>query len=63
MPDTDMNNPLFADIGDDREFVARYGERIGTGMSAVIYARDGVAAKVYREGQKSFQGFKEAYVL
>ena len=63
MADSIVNNPIYADIGDDKEFRNRYGELIGTGMSAVIYARDGVAAKVYREGQTQFQAFKEAFTL
>ncbi|NLV27936.1 MAG: phosphotransferase [Methanomicrobiales archaeon] len=63
MAEVDKNNPLFADVGNDEEFVKRYGTCIGTGMSAVIYARDEVAAKVYREGQKAFQAFKEAFTL
>lgn len=63
MAEADKNNPLFADVGNDEEFVKRYGTCIGTGMSAVIYARDGVAAKVYREGQMPYQAFKEAFTL
>lgn len=52
---------FYADIGDDEEFRKRYGERIGVGMSAVIYAHDGIAAKVYREGQPGYIGFREAF--
>lgn len=63
MTDSTINNPIFAEIGDDKPFSERYGQRIGIGMSAVIYARDGIAAKVYREGQKPFQAFKEAFTL
>ncbi len=32
-------------------------------MSAVIYARNGIAAKVYREGQPKRQVFQEAFTL
>jgi tRNA A-37 threonylcarbamoyl transferase component Bud32 len=63
MADSGANIPIYADAGDDGEFRNRYGERIGTGMSAIIYARDRIAAKVYREGQKPFQAFKEAFTL
>lgn len=47
----------------DTEFVKRYGERIGAGQSAVIYARDGIVAKVYRDGQPRKQVFQEAFTL
>ncbi|MBN1433101.1 MAG: aminoglycoside phosphotransferase family protein [Methanomicrobiaceae archaeon] len=36
---------------------------IGSGQSAVIYARDGVAAKVYRKGQPKKQVYQEAFTL
>ena len=48
---------------EDDEFVKRYGEEIGSGQSAVIYAKDGVAAKVYREGQPKKQVYQEAFTL
>jgi tRNA A-37 threonylcarbamoyl transferase component Bud32 len=54
---------LFAEIGNDEEFKNRYGELIGSGMSAVIYARDGIAAKVFREGQIKKQAYQEAYTM
>ncbi len=47
----------------DEEFSKRYGEIIGSGQSAVIYARDGIAAKVYREGQPKKQVYQEAFTL
>ncbi|OPX62191.1 MULTISPECIES: phosphotransferase family protein [unclassified Methanoregula] len=47
----------------EEEFVKRYGERIGAGQSAVIYARDGIVAKVYRTGQPRKQVFQEAFTL
>ena len=52
-----------AQPGNDGEFVKRYGEQIGAGQSAVIYARDGIVAKVYREGQPRKQVFQEAFTL
>src|SRR5512139_3195821 len=51
------------ETGDDETFRERYGEEIGSGMSAVIYARNGIAAKVYREGQPRRQVFQEAFTL
>ena len=50
-------------IGDDKEFRERYGERIGVGMAAVIYARDGIVAKVFRENQSPIQAFMEGYSM
>lgn len=47
----------------DEEFRNRYGEQVGSGMSAVVYARDGIVAKVYREGQPRRQVFQEAFTL
>ncbi len=52
-----------AESQNEREFEKRYGERIGAGQSAVIYARDGIVAKVYREGQPRKQVFQEAFTL
>jgi len=49
-------------INDD-EFRKRYGDMIGMGQSAVIYARDGVAAKVYRPNQPHYQPFMEAFYI
>jgi len=57
------NTSLYEEIGDDKAFRERYGELIGSGMSAVIYARDGIVAKVYREGQPKRQVFQEAFSL
>ncbi len=54
---------LFDDIGNDEEFRKRYGEQIGSGMSAVIYARDGIAAKVFRIGQPKRQVYQEAFTM
>ena len=47
----------------EEEFVNRYGEQIGSGMSAIVYARDGKVAKVYRTGQPPRQVFQEAFTL
>ena len=47
----------------DEEFRKRYGELLGSGMSAVVYARDGIVAKVYREGQPRRQVYQEAFTL
>jgi tRNA A-37 threonylcarbamoyl transferase component Bud32 len=47
----------------DEEFRKRYGEPVGSGMSAVVYARDGKVAKVYRSGQPPRQVFQEAFTL
>jgi aminoglycoside phosphotransferase (APT) family kinase protein len=63
MVDNNQNNSLFADIGDDKEFMEKYGEQIGAGMSAVIYAHKGVAAKVFRESQYRRQAFQEAFTM
>ncbi len=59
----DNQNRSNSGTGDDEEFKERYGELIGTGMSAVIYARNGIAAKVYRQGQPKRQVFQEAFTL
>ncbi len=63
MVDSNQKNTLFADIGDDKEFRERYGEQIGAGMSAVIYAHNGIAAKVFRESQYRRQAFQEAFTM
>jgi len=63
MADTSMKCTPDAGPENDAEFVERYGERIGAGQSAVIYARDGIVAKVYREGQPRKQVFQEAFTL
>jgi len=47
----------------EEEFVKRYGERIGAGQSAVIYARNGIVAKLYRSGQPRKQVYQEAFTL
>lgn len=57
------NNPAGAAPENDSEFVKRYGEQVGSGMSAVVYARDGKVAKVYRQGQPPRQVFQEAFTL
>ncbi len=58
-----IQNKFFQDIGDDSEFINRYGERVGVGMAAVIYVKDGIAAKVFRETQPKRQAFLEAYSM
>ncbi|MFA5237730.1 MAG: aminoglycoside phosphotransferase family protein, partial [Methanoregula sp.] len=63
MADTSFSTTTNAQEKDDGEFVKRYGGRIGAGQSAVIYARDGIVAKVYREGQPKKQVFQEAFTL
>ena len=63
MADTSFSTTTNAQEKDDGEFVKRYGGRIGAGQSAVIYARDGIVAKVYREGQPRKQVFQEAFTL
>lgn len=63
---TDQVNPMAGSTPareSDEEFRRRYGELVGSGMSAVVYARDGVVAKVYREGQPRRQVFQEAFTL
>ncbi len=63
LADTDPTMSMQAPSGSEDEFTNRYGEQIGSGMSAVVYARDGIAAKVYRAGQPSRQVFQEAFTL
>jgi tRNA A-37 threonylcarbamoyl transferase component Bud32 len=63
MTNDKSNNSIFGDIGDDQEFREHYGEQIGCGISAVIYARDGIVAKVFREGQLKTQMYAEAFTL
>lgn len=63
MTNDNLNPSFYGDAGDDKAFRERYGEQIGSGMSAVIYARDGIAAKVYREGQPKRQVYQEAFTL
>lgn len=63
MTDEISVDSLFGSVGDDKEFRERYGEQIGAGMAAVIYARDGVAAKVFRDNQPPRQAFQEAYTM
>jgi len=63
MADTSFTTAGSAPQENDGEFVKRYGERIGAGQSAVIYARDGIVAKVYRKGQPRKQVFQEAFTL
>ena len=63
MANMNTSDSLFPDVGNDEEFRKRYGEQIGSGMSAVIYARNGIAAKVYRQGQPKRQVFQEAFTL
>jgi len=61
--DITENDSLYGEIGDDTEFRKRYGDHIGSGMSAVIYAHEGIAAKVFREGQPRRQVFQEAFTM
>ncbi len=56
-------NSFFGAVGDDKAFRDRYGDQIGAGMAAVIYARDGIAAKVFRENQSPHQAFLEGYTM
>lgn len=63
MTDTNPGTSRNAAPENDDEFVKRYGEQVGAGMSAVVYARDGIVAKVYRSGQPSRQVFQEAFTL
>lgn len=58
-----VNSPKTPVAENDGEFRKRYGEQVGSGMSAVVYARDGKVAKVYREGQPPRQVFQEAFTL
>ena len=62
MPEEGSDDISGATVNDD-DFIERYGEIIGSGQSAVIYARDGIAAKVYREGQPKKQVYQEAFTL
>lgn len=63
MADTHQGTSRNAAPENDDEFAKRYGEQVGSGMSAVVYARDGIVAKVYRSGQPSRQVFQEAFTL
>ncbi len=63
MKDETIEKTLFQDIGDDSAFIKRYGERIGVGMAAVIYVKDGIAAKVFRENKPKTDAFQEAYAM
>lgn len=63
MADDKSDIPSYAKPVNDEEFRKRYGEQIGLGQSAVIYARDGVAAKVYRPTQPHYQPFMEAFYI
>lgn len=63
MADDTRDIPTYAEPTNDEEFRKRYGERVGLGQSAAIYARDGRAAKVYRESQPRTQAFMEAFYL
>lgn len=60
MADTPQKTPT---PESDEEFRKHYGEQVGSGMSAVVYARDGKVAKVYRPGQPPRQVFQEAFTL
>ena len=62
MVNNEFTKTIYPEIGDDEEFRKRYGEQIGVGMTAVIYAHDGIAAKVYRDGQPKYMGFQEAFI-
>ncbi|MDO9549365.1 MAG: aminoglycoside phosphotransferase family protein [Methanoregula sp.] len=63
MADTNSGTSRNAAPDNDDEFKKRYGEQVGSGMSAIVYARDGIVAKVYRSGQPSRQVFQEAFTL
>jgi len=60
MADPTQNTPT---PENDEEFRKRYGGQVGSGMSAVVYAREGKVAKVYRPGQPPRQVFQEAFTL
>lgn len=55
--------PSYAKPQNDEEFRKRYGDLVGLGQSAAIYARNGIAAKVYRPTQLHYQPFMEAFYL
>ena len=63
MANENQNSSLFGDIGEDAEFRKRYGELIGSGMTAAIYAKEGIVAKVFREGQPKRQAYQEAFTM
>ncbi|HWQ09925.1 MAG TPA: phosphotransferase [Holophaga sp.] len=57
------NRPMYEVPVDDGAFRERYGDLAGMGQSAVIYSRDGVVAKVYRDHQPRTDAFMEAFHL
>jgi hypothetical protein len=61
MADEKNEIPSYATPQNDDKFRKHYGERVGMGQSAVIYARNGVVAKVYRPNQPHYQPFMEAF--
>lgn len=63
MTDSTQKDSIFTEIGDDTNYRKQYGEQIGAGMSAVIYAQNGIAAKVFRDSQFRKQAFQEAFTM
>lgn len=63
MADDNTTIPAYTVPKNDEEFKKHYGERVGLGQSAAVYARNGVAAKVYRENQPHYQPFMEAFYI
>jgi tRNA A-37 threonylcarbamoyl transferase component Bud32 len=57
------NHPRNGERGNDEKFRERYGNQIGFGMQAAIYARDNIAAKVFFEGKPKVRAYREAYSL
>lgn len=63
MANENSNYLLFGDIERDERFINHYGEQIDLGMNAIIYARNGIAAKVYHEDTFRSTVFREAFSL
>jgi hypothetical protein len=63
MADNSFESPSYPLLKNDEEYRKRYGDLVGLGQSAAVYARNGVAAKVYRENQPYYQPFMEAFYI
>ncbi|AGB02842.1 aminoglycoside phosphotransferase family protein [Methanoregula formicica] len=63
MAEEKTETPTHAPPKNNEEFKKRYGDLIGLGQSAAVYARNGIAAKVYRENQPHYQPFMEAFYI
>jgi len=63
MADEKTTIPAYTVPKNDSEFQKRYGERVGLGQSAAVYAKNNIAAKVYRENQPHYQPFMEAFYI